>query len=337
LCVEWNGRAALFASALEFGRAKREAKVHDVFILGDESPGDRAARFLKECRAEAIVISDSFPHAIAKKFEARGFAVRTQAGSLYTLRARKTEGEVLEIERAQRAAGETISAAREFLKECRVKDGFVANSAGAVTSEAVQKLINDHLFASGFLGAGTIAASGRASADPHAMGAGPIRAHAPIVLDVFPVSLQSHYYGDMTRTLFKGEPPEVFIRMYETVLRAQEDAIRRAVPGAAAKELHDGVLEMFERAGYHTAITAASAEGFIHGLGHGVGLEVHEEPRVGKNSHVLTAGNVITIEPGLYYPETHRGGIRIEDIIIIEDGGSRPAAPIPKDIGWAVV
>lgn len=339
--IECAGRGVLFVSSLEYGRAKKEAQIDEVVLLvGDASAMDQVISFLAHAGISRCTISAEFPYAFAKKCEGT-CALEVRHGSLYPERMKKSAFEIEEIARAQAAAARAILGAREFLRGCRIKDGVVVSGDDVLTSEMLKVDINKDLYAHGYLGVGTIVASGFQAADPHAEGTGPIMAHAPIVLDVFPVSLTTHYYGDMTRTLFKGAPSKEFERMYETVRNAQEEGVVAARAGADASVIYLKVVERLVGAGYPTETSSDTAEGFIHGLGHGVGLEVHEEPRVGKRLAILEKGNVITIEPGLYYSKSRPGipvgGIRIEDIVVVEEGGSRVLADLPKDIGWAVI
>src|SRR3989338_7787445 len=120
----------------------------------------------------------------------------------------------------------------------------------------------------------------------HIIGRGVLSARVPIVIDIFPASLATHYYADMTRTVFKGKPAKDYVRMYEHVRKAQENAIKKIRPGADGRRIYNEVREYFSAEGYRTTIDGKRAEGFIHGLGHGVGIDIHEHPRLGREAEI---------------------------------------------------
>jgi len=163
------------------------------------------------------------------------------------------------------------------------------------------------LLAHGCRGVDTIVSCGPETALPHNTGSGPLLENEPIVIDIFPRDELSGYYADMTRTVVKGEPSPEIREMYDAVRDAKTLAAAEVRAGAAGADLYNAVVEFFRDRGYES-----DTRGFIHSLGHGVGLEVHEEPSLGPRGGALAVGNVVTIEPGLYYPGT--GGVRLEDM-----------------------
>jgi len=172
---------------------------------------------------------------------------------------------------------------------------------------------------------GHIVASGKQSAEPHQVGKGQIQKGVPIVIDIYPQSKTSGYFADMSRTVCIGAAPVELKKMYDTVLAAQERAISMVTPGVATKDIQYAVEEFFDEAGYPTRGKGKEfefAEGFVHAVGHGVGLDVHEEPHISRRgASKLQEGDVITIEPGLYYK--HIGGIRIEDMLVVTKTGAK--------------
>jgi Xaa-Pro aminopeptidase len=152
-------------------------------------------------------------------------------------------------------------------------------------------------------------------------------ADEPIIIDIFPRNKRDRYYADMSRTVIKGEATERLADMYDAVLLAQETAIAMVKPGVRCSDIHSRVCEIFEEKGYAT-YKSGSSVGFIHSTGHGVGLEIHEAPPVGERDVVLEEGNVITIEPGLYYPDV--GGIRLEDLILVTADGHENLTEMEK-------
>jgi Xaa-Pro aminopeptidase len=178
----------------------------------------------------------------------------------------------------------------------------------------VRSLIEVSLLKEGCEAVDTIVAGGLAGVDPHARGAGVLPANAPIVIDIFPRSKSSRYFADMTRTVLKGEASLQVREIYEAVLQAQTIGISAVRAGASGKEVHSRIIEVFRERGY----PEGDGCGFIHSAGHGVGLEIHERPSLGVSGDVLEAGQVVTVEPGLYYPDI--GGVRLEDLVVVREG-----------------
>jgi Xaa-Pro aminopeptidase len=175
----------------------------------------------------------------------------------------------------------------------------------------------------------TIVAGGRQTCDPHEPGHGPLRANEPIILDVFPRSQKTGYFGDLTRTVVRGRASEAVRRLYDTVARAQEVAIALLLPNAKAVQVHDSVQTFFDKEGFKTVKKGSRMQGFFHGSGHGVGLEIQEAPILGVASpDVLAAGQVVTVEPGLYYPGL--GGVRLEDVVTVTAQGARNLTKFEK-------
>ncbi len=164
--------------------------------------------------------------------------------------------------------------------------------------------------------------------DPHERGHGPLYAGQAIILDIFPRSEKTGYWGDLSRTVCRGSAAPGLKKLYNAVKAAQAAALRAVKPGVCADEVHSAAQAVFERRGYETKEVDGRHTGFIHGTGHGVGLDIHELPRVGISGEILEEGNIVTVEPGLYYPGL--GGIRIEDTIAVTSKGWRYLAPCGK-------
>jgi Xaa-Pro aminopeptidase len=167
-------------------------------------------------------------------------------------------------------------------------------------------------------------AGGREAADPHFVGSGPLPRDAPIVIDIFPRSKRTRYFADMTRTVLRGEAEEEILEIYEVVLAAQEAGIAAGRAGASGKAVHGRVCEIFEERGY----PEREGRGFVHSTGHGVGLAVHERPSLSEVGKTLQANSVVTVEPGLYYPEL--GGVRLEDLLVVMEGGCESLTSLEK-------
>jgi Xaa-Pro aminopeptidase len=166
---------------------------------------------------------------------------------------------------------------------------------------------------------------------PEHHGTGIILAKTPLVIDVFPRVDATGYCGDLTRTVSKGQPDALVARAHQAVAEAQTAAIAAVGPGVMAKDIHAAAVVVLEKHGFKTDAAASPPYGFFHGLGHGLGLDVHELPRLNASTEeALAPGNVVTIEPGLYYPQW--GGVRIEDVVVVTEDGCRNLTEADKDL-----
>lgn len=246
-----------------------------------------------------------------------------------TPRSIKEAEEIENIETAQKAAEKAMRTAKEMIRDSRVEDGKLILDGKNLTSERVKREIQKTLIDNECKHSDTIVASGLETANPHQTGKGAIKPEEPVIVDIFPQH-SSRYHGDMTRTFAKGEPSEEVQELHRDVKEAQKAAFEVLEKGSGAnvKEVEKAVCDRFNELGYET-YRENSDEGFIHSIGHGVGLKVHEKPSLTKDKK-LEAGNVITVEPGLYYPDI--GGVRIEDLIVIEEDGYRNLNSMDKDL-----
>jgi Xaa-Pro aminopeptidase len=283
-----------------------------------------------------VVVPPHFGVAYADELRARGFRVEPDGKLFAGLRRVKTEEEVSHIEEAQRAVEEACAHAVEILEEAEVSDdGTLFWHGEPLTSEILRSEIDVELLRRGCTSdEGTIAAGGAQAADPHERGSGPLRAGETIILDIFPRDGESRYYADMTRTFVKGEPNEGLQEMYDAVLEAQETALSMIRAGVNGRDVHEKVSDILHDRGYKTGKHDQRpgeplTEGFFHGTGHGVGLEVHEAPRVSTADEELKVGDVVTVEPGLYEPGV--GGVRIEDLVVVTEDGCRNLTRFPKE------
>jgi Xaa-Pro aminopeptidase len=162
-------------------------------------------------------------------------------------------------------------------------------------------------------------AGGRQACDPHERGHGPLRARELIILDVFPRDARTGFFGDLTRTVVRGQASGAQRNLWQAVCEAQQLAVRSIKPRAKGAAVHKAVQEFFASRGYRTEKRRGRWTGFFHGTGHGLGLDLHEEPRI--SATVFRPGQVFTVEPGLYYPGI--GGARHEDVVTVTRSGCR--------------
>lgn len=329
--IEIEGKTFLLVSALEIGRARRTARGARAVLSGAQG----LAGFLKSRGVARVSVPHGFPHGMAHEL-GRTFRVDTHEGAVFPKRVRKSRAEIAEIARVQRAAETALAEAMKFLAAGRIRAGKIYFEKRAVTSEDVRRIMEDILWREGCMAMSTIVAGGAQAADPHCVGSGALPPYVPIVIDVFPVSRDTHYYADMSRTVFKGEPAAGYARMYEAVRAAQEHAIGMIRAGADGAAIHAAAGEYLIAQGYPTDTGRSKPYGFIHGLGHGVGIDIHEAPRISARGDILQEGSVVTIEPGLYYSRARKnipaGGIRIEDMAVVRKNGCELITRFPKDL-----
>jgi Xaa-Pro aminopeptidase len=321
-----GGKPQLVLSDLEIGRARRCARHCRILSLnqltnrlrrnGVESPewADVISYVLRQNRVRKVIVPDHFPYALARKLRDRNIKLRSKGGLFFPKRQLKSAEEVKKISAALMMAEVGLSEAIQTLKNAKIdKKRRLLFHNVPLTSEKLRAIIDTAVLQAGGLPRHTIVAGGRQACDPHECGCGPLRAHEPIIIDIFPRSQKTGYYGDISRTIVKGRASEGVRRLFHAVARAQDLAFRKIKAGVKCSEAHTAVRDFFDGEGYSTRRRNGHMEGFFHGTGHGLGLEIHEAPRIGPNSSdVLMAGQVVSVEPGLYYPEL--GAVRLEDV-----------------------
>jgi Xaa-Pro aminopeptidase len=258
--------------------------------------------------------------------------VRVKKGSLFPQRELKGSDEVKKISGALTMAEVGLAEGIQALKNSKIgQDGKLSYHGAPLTSEKLRAIIDTAILQAGGQPNHTIVAGGKQACEPHEQGHGPLRAHEPIIIDVFPRSQKTGYFGDIARTVVRGRASEAVRKMYDTVERAQQLVFAKLLADIPASEVHKEASDFFEKQGYRTGRKNGHMQGFFHGLGHGLGMEVHEAPRVSGNSNdVLEAGHVVTVEPGLYYPEI--GAVRLEDVACITPTGARNLTKFEKTL-----
>ncbi|MEF8779450.1 MAG: Xaa-Pro peptidase family protein [Haloferacaceae archaeon] len=342
----YTGETVLLVSGLEYGRARKQSDADRVyrhadfgFEYGDrESRYEMYAAFLSrvtgaEVTDLTVAVPGSFPLGSAEALRGRGIEfVVDEEGTIDGMRARKSRGEIDAVREAQRANEAAMGAAEDLIEAADVDaDGTLLLGDDPLTSERVKSDIEVTLLRHGCALDETIVACGTSAADPHDRGSGALSAGEPIIIDIFPRSKESRYHSDMTRTFSKGEPDETVREWFDLTREALEAALATVEPGATGAEVHAAACDVYEAAGEPTLRADPGTEtGFIHSTGHGVGLDVHESPSLSPSGGELEPGHVITIEPGLYDPA--HGGVRIEDIVVVTDGGYENLTGYPIEL-----
>lgn len=338
--IQAHGRKILLMSDLEVDRARAQARVDDVLstsrLAADykKRKGKRPSfvelvgDFLKRKRAKELLVPGDFPIAYADAFRKRGFRVLAKPDPFFEKRTLKSPEEVRALEATLRHTEAACRAACEIMARSRIRQGKLFYRGKLLTSEAIKKIVNVTLMERGCVAQHTIVACGRDGVDPHHEGSGPLRAHEPIVMDIFPQSVASRYYADLSRTVVRGKASPKLKRMYAAVKEGQEIAFRMIRAGADGSKIHGAIQRRFESLGFRTGEMRGRMQGFFHGTGHGVGLEIHEPPRISVGKDILKAGQVVTVEPGLYYEDA--GGVRLEDMVLVTRRGCRNLTRLPK-------
>ncbi len=337
-----RGRRIMVMSDLEIDRAKASSSVHRVLSLtrytelakkrlgNTPETADIIAEVLKDFRIRKVSVPENFPVGLADVLRKRKIKVTVKRDPFFPARLIKSADEVKEIRKSMRAAESGMRLAMETLKKSRIKNGFLFYKGRKLTSEKLKEIINTTILARGYIPIGTIVAPGKQGCDPHNEGSGPIKAHQPVIIDIFPRSLKSGYFGDITRTVVRGTPSEKVKNMYRAVLKGQRLGLSMIRDGAKTRPIHESILDLFNKRGFPTGNIKGRMQGFFHGTGHGLGLEIHESPRIAVNKLKLQKGMVVTVEPGLYY--TDAGGMRIEDTVLVTKNGIQNLTRFSKNL-----
>ncbi len=332
--------STMLLSDLEIDRGKREATVSEIVSLSDfnkrhesslgKTPtvGDTAVAFLKSRKIRHALVPPTFPLALANQLAAAGIKLEAVADHLFPERQQKTADELklmrraLQITEAGLARGIEIISSSDIGKARRLIWG-----GKPLTSERLRAEIDSTILHHGGQPMNSVVAGGDQGCDPHERGHGPLKANETIVLDVFPRDARSGYFGDLTRTVLRGNASDAQRKLYATVQRGQKMGIDQLKTGANGAKILEGVRQFFTDQGYPTERNAEGRwTGFFHGLGHGLGLDIHEIPRM--QAGKLKTGQVFTVEPGLYYPGV--GGVRIEDVCVVTPTGGRVLSKMEK-------
>lgn len=330
--LEQNGKRTVVLSDLEIDRARKQAQADEILpyaeferaVQGKDKkapPYEKVlVHFLQKRGVKSAFVPANFQLGYAKELERSDIRLETTNGLFWPEREAKTEDELRLMRRALSITEKGMARAMEVLAACKARRSKKLDWFGRVlTSEILRAEIDSAILRAGGLPANTIVAGGDQACDPHERGSGPLSADSLIILDIFPRDAASGYYGDMTRTVVRGRASEEQRRLWETVKEGQALGLKRMKPGVDGLEIHNEIKQLFTDRGFPTEVRDGRQVGFFHGTGHGLGLEIHEHPRLQKT--VLKQGQVLTVEPGLYYPGL--GGVRIEDVAAVTDDGIR--------------
>src|SRR5437763_1117950 len=339
--LERNGKRTLVLSDLEIDRGRKQAKA-DEFVSFNQverevqgksknaPPYEKVlAHFLRKRGVTSTIVPATFPLGYAQELTANKIRVQATNGLFWREREAKSENEVEMIGRALRITEKGLNRAIEILKASKPGPGKRLRWSGkTLTSEMLRAEIDSTILRAGGIPTGTIVAGGDQACDPHERGFGPLYANSLIILDVFPRDAKTGYFGDMTRTVLRGRASEAQCELWDTVKAGQALALKKIKAGVEGMTIHKAIQKFFAEHGFPTEVRKGRQVGFFHGTGHGIGLEIHEYPRLQKVT--LKARQVLTVEPGLYYPGL--GGVRHEDVVVVTTTGCKILSRFPKQL-----
>lgn len=291
-------------------------------------------RIVQGLGIDGATVPRGFPLGFADALRAKGVELTVDQKLFDDRRRRKNGPQLAGIRRSQQAAEAGMAAARELLQRAERANGDLSVDGERLTCELVKERVQAAFLAHGAVAEEMIVSHGPQTAVGHDMGSGPIAADDVILLDLFPVDLESACFADLTRTFVVGDVSDELRTWHGLCREALELAVAEIRPGVNGGDVYRLVSEFFAKRGFPTLLTKPEGEvlrdGFYHGLGHGVGLEVHESPSLGMLGEELVSGDVITIEPGLY--RHGFGGVRLEDLLLVTDDGYERLTDCPYEL-----
>ncbi len=344
--------STLILRDIEMDRARRHARADRIASPRDFAPsgglsGDRetataqaAAECLNRAGVHQVTTDRTLPMLYTHILGKAGIEVRCDPERGVLERRAKDEQEVEFLRQAQRITEQAVEHACRMVASARAeKDGALTFEGAPLTSERIREEIDIWLLRRGFMNPAMIVAGGPKGADCHDRGSGPLRTEEPVIIDIFPRSRDTLYNGDCTRTVVHGPEKNIsepIRRMHTAVVEAKRAAIGATRAGVTGEAVHEATSRVITQHGFAMGLPKPSDPpthtAMVHGTGHGVGLEVHEPPLLDKGGPALIAGDCLTIEPGLYCRAL--GGIRVEDMVIVRDGGCDNLNSIHEGLTW---
>jgi Xaa-Pro aminopeptidase len=347
LYAERDGRRVTVVSSLEAPRIAEadpgievlpleSLGIDDLLVAGADSAEavlQVYTRACKELEITSAAVPPGFPLELADRLRENGIELRVDRELFDDRRRRKNATEIAGLRRAQRACEAALDAAREMLRNA-TSNGTLVLDGEPLTSERIKAEVERVFGEHGAYADEFIVSHGAQTAIGHEGGHGAILPGEAITFDLFPRDRATGVYTDMTRTFVVGDVPDELREFHRLCKEALERVVAAVKPGINGRELFQITCDLFAEHGYPTQLTKKPGEvldsGFFHSLGHGVGLEVHERPWLGRAGDDLVPGDVIALEPGLY--RAGFGGVRLEDIAIVTDDGIDVVTSYPYDL-----
>jgi Xaa-Pro aminopeptidase len=350
LFAEHDGRPLVLTSALERDRIEETLPEAEVLLreeLGmielvkqgmprDNAELEVAVAALRGWGIDRATVPADMPVAVADRLRAEGFDLIVDGAAVEHRRRAKSDHELEGIRRAQRAAEAGMAAAERLIHGAERANGRLRHDGAELTAEDVRAAAREACAAAGAPAPPTIMVVSMLSGGGHDPGSGPLPADRPITVDLWPRDEASACWADMTRTFVGGAVSDDVRTLAEAARAALEAARAAAQPGITGRELYDLAAQVIEDAGWPTQRShdgdGPLTHGFYFSLGHGVGLEVHEPPRLGLGGdEVLVPGDVLAVEPGIEGVEGV-GGVRFEDLLLITEDGCETLTDFPYEL-----
>ena len=344
-----DGKRLLILREIELDRARQKANVDEVFGYTDFVPegglsGDRdtgAAQSAAEClrrNGVSVVTADrTLPLLYVDAIKRAGIEVVLDPEFGVLDRRVKDEQEVQWLKHAQSVTEQVMQMACETVGNAEVdSQGGLLHGGEPLTSDRVRHMIDLFLLERDFENVPSIVAGGSDGGDCHHLGSGQLMTGQPVIIDIFPMDKKTLYNGDCTRTVVNGEIPDELAKMHAAVVEAKRASTSLVRAGVTGETIHLETLRVLVEAGYHDGLPPEGSPltfcSIPHGTGHGIGLDVHEPPLLDRNGHALLAGDVITIEPGLYCHAI--GGVRVEDMVLVTESGCENFNTLQEGMTW---
>ncbi|MDX1565905.1 MAG: M24 family metallopeptidase [Phycisphaeraceae bacterium] len=347
--IQWpDGRTLLIVRDIEMARARRRARADQVACPADFEPagglsGDRpvaTAQALAEALRQRGVgrarTDRSLPMVFAHCLQEAGIGLSCDLELGVLERRTKDEQEIQWLREAQAATESAVELACATIASAEAdSEGRLMHRGEVLTSESVRQLIDIHLLKAGLNNPTAIVACADHAADCHEYGSGPLRTSQTVIVDIFPRHRESRYNGDCTRTVVHGEISPEITTLHEAVVAAKAAAIAATRAGVSGEQVHDATLASLRQKGFDGGRPGDQKQRAVmyHGTGHGVGLDVHEPPLLHPGGETLVAGDVVTIEPGLYHEGV--GGVRVEDMVVVTETGIENLNRLHEGLVWA--
>lgn len=339
-----DGDQVLVTAELEFERARVQSRVKEVvdrrhagWVESRDTTAAWAAvarHVLRERGVDAIRVSAALPVGFYEQLRTLGIEAVIDGQPFTDRRRRKSAEEASFIHAAQRAAEAACAEVAAHLAVAEVRDGLLWLDGRPLTSERLMARAEGALAEIGYVGGEMIIAGSPECSLPHFRGEGQLRANAPVIIDIFPRGKTSGYHGDLTRTIVPGEIPDAVRRMWEACCAALDAATAMLRAGVNGRDVHHAACRVMVERGYGTYTRGFEGPDGVakmsHSLGHGVGLDVHEPPNLRDLDYPLEAGDVVTVEPGLYLAGL--GGVRVEDTGIVTRDGFTNFTSLPRSL-----
>ena len=338
LAFSFGGKKIGISHSMEYQRMLTESNFDEVLLLNEvqadaaklfkvsdyrkTSISQQVQQIAKRYGIKEFRVGSRFPAGLAFELHAAGMKISPVSdGELFPERIVKSANEIEALRKGNAASAAGFKAVRKALAESKIKGDTLIHEGRVLTSERLRELITIAALEKDAIALHTITAGGDQACDCHNAGSGPIRPNELIVVDIFPRRPSDGYWGDMTRTFLKGKASDAQKKLVRTVKKAHSLALDLIKPGVSGGKVHNAIQAFFDKEGYVTERDCPEPKGFFHGLGHGIGLEVHEAPFMRATADFkFKAGMTVTVEPGLYYKGL--GGVRIEDTIHVTPGGN---------------